>query len=343
MEKLCLCVIFLTLLGSTFCRPQSTNVIDSMFVDAAFVQWKNEYNKLYASENEENLRKKIWEQNLKYVNEQNEKHQQGISSFEVHLNKFADLDIAEFNDIYNKATLHERSHHQSNRMYVSKGSVPDSIDWRERGYVTSVKNQKRCGSCWAFAAAGALEGQHKNRTGILVDISVQNLVDCCVGDEGNYGCNGGSIMTAYDCVRREMGIDSDKNYPYRAKQSDQCHYDPNNNVQMDYGSEWIQQGNENALKDAVATVGPISVAIDAGHYSFMLYKTGILDEPNCSTTYVNHGVLVVGYGSEDGHDYWIVKNSYSKYWGDKGYLLMSRNKGNQCAIATDASFPIISD
>ena len=102
---------------------------------------------------------------------------------------------------------------------------------------------------------------------------------------------------------------------------------------------WVSRGSEAALQEAVANIGPVAVTVDASQFSFQLYTGGIYDPPNCSDFNLDHGMLVVGYGSnQDGKDYWIVKNSWGVSWGQNGYILMARNEGNKCGIASDAMY-----
>lgn len=218
--------------------------------------------------------------------------------------------------------------------------VPNKIDWRQQGAVTPVKDQGQCGSCWAFSATGALEGQHFRKTNRLVSLSEQNLVDCSK-DYGNDGCNGGLMDNAFKYINVNKGIDTETSYPYEAK-DDTCRYNLNDVGAEDKGFVDIPSGNEKKLKEAVATVGPVSVAIDAANPSFQLYASGVYFEPQCSSENLDHGVLAVGYGTDKkSGDYWLVKNSWGDSWGDDGYIKMSRNKENNCGIATQASYPLV--
>ena len=145
---------------------------------------------------------------------------------------------------------------------------------------------------------------------------------------------------AFQYIMENGGIDTEESYPYTAMDG-KCHYRRKDSAGTDTGHMDIPQGDEDALEEAVATVGPISVAIDAGHKSFQLYKHGVYTEPECSSTRLDHGVLVVGYGMKDGQKYWLVKNSCGASWGEEGYIMMARDEDNMCGIATMASYPLV--
>ena len=218
--------------------------------------------------------------------------------------------------------------------------IPDSVDWRTQGYVTAVKNQGECGGCWAFSAVASLEGQHFKAAGKLVALSEQNLIDCSRA-QGNEGCEGGLIDQGFQYIINNKGIDTEASYPYNGIDQT-CSFKTANIGATCSGLIDIPSGNEDDLTKAVASVGPISVAIDASHVSFQFYSSGIYFEPECSSTELDHSPTVVGYGSlGSGQDYYILKNSWGTLWGDQGYILMSRNKNNNCGIATMASYPIV--
>uniref|UniRef100_A0A4X2L6D4 Cathepsin S n=1 Tax=Vombatus ursinus TaxID=29139 RepID=A0A4X2L6D4_VOMUR len=196
-----------------------------------------------------------------------------------------------------------------------------------------------CGSCWAFSAVGALEAQLKLKTGKLVSLSAQNLVDCSTEKYENRGCNGGFMTRAFQYIIDNNGIDSDASYPYKAMDG-KCQYNPANRAATCSQYTELPYGSEEALKEAVANKGPVSVAVDATLASFFLYRSGVYYDPAC-TQKVNHGVLVIGYGNLEGKDYWLVKNSWGLNFGDKGYIRIARNRGNHCGIASFPSYPEI--
>jgi len=184
-----------------------------------------------------------------------------------------------------------------------------------------------------------MEGSKFLATGNLVSLSEQNLVDCSTS-QGNQGCNGGLMDQAFEYVIQNGGLDTEESYPYTATGPNQCQYDASNSAETLSSYTDVTSGDENALMTA-CNQQPVSVAIDASQQSFQSYTGGIYSDPNCSSTSLDHGVLVVGYGTDSqGNDYWLVKNSWGASWGLNGYIQMSRNNNNNCGIATSASYPV---
>merc|ERR1711998_763295 len=226
----------------------------------------------------------------------------------------------------------KHGHHQGRHL----ADLPASVDWRKEGAVTPVKNQGQCGSCWSFSTTGSMEGRWflKNKT--LVSLSEQQCVDCSHNDQ-NAGCNGGLMDSAFKYAEG-TAIETEAQYPYKGR--DGTCAAKGGSVEVKSYQD-VTVNDPSALAAAVAE-GPVSVAIDAGSIFFQLYFGGIMKH-FCGTS-LDHGVLVVGYGTENGTDYWLLKNSWGASWGESGYFRMLRDMSKQgpgfCGLQKSASYPI---
>jgi len=299
--------------------------------------WKVKFNKQYDSSVEEINRFNIWSETVEKIKDHNIAYDLGLKTYDCGLNEFSDLTGVEFASTRKGYLASADSSVTLETVETNEGGAPDSQDWRKHGYVTPVKNQGQCGSCWSFSSTGSLEGQHFNSTGKLVSLSEQQLVDC---DSTCYGCNGGRVDSAFDWWIRHGGAVLESDYPYTARDGS-CKNSGKRVAATLRKYHNVAKGSESGLKQSSGTVGPVSVAIDASHYSFQNYRSGVYYEPRCSSYRLDHAVLVVGYGSSAGSDYWIVKNSWGRSWGQQGYIWMARNRNNNCGIATDALYPIV--
>ncbi|PQM57429.1 MAG: hypothetical protein CML47_11105 [Rhodobacteraceae bacterium] len=231
-------------------------------------------------------------------------------------------------------------------------TLPYSIDWRKKDVVANIKDQGLCGSCWTFATVASIE----SATAIfnqkpVIPLSEQNLIDCVKNDTIHdekccLGCNGGVMDNAFDyIIKKQHGlIDTEESYPYMGFEGN-CKFSKKGSGAKIINWIDIPSGDEYALAEAVANVGPVSVTVDASS-QWQFYDTGILIPKRifgCSSKPINanHGVVIVGYGSENNIDYWIVRNSWGTDWGESGYLRLVRGI-NACGVANSASYPIIS-
>ncbi|XP_041843099.1 cathepsin S, ortholog2, tandem duplicate 1 [Melanotaenia boesemani] len=330
------------MLGSLLLVSLCATAAAAMFenkLDFHWELWKKTHGKKYHSEEEDVRRRDLWEKNLLLITVHNLEASMGFHTYDLSMNFMGDLTEEEIMQSFTTLIPPTGIQRAPSAFAGASGAdVPDTMDWREKGCVTKVKMQGACGSCWAFSAVGALEGQLAKKTGQLIDLSPQNLVDCST-EYGNHGCNGGFMHHAFEYVIKNQGIDSDESYPYTGVQQ-QCRYDPKNRAANCSSYNFLQEGDESALKQGIATVGPISVAIDARRPRFAFYRSGVYDDPSCSQV-VNHGVLAVGYGTLNGQDYWLIKNSWGTSFGDQGYIRMARNKSNQCGIALYPCYPVM--
>ncbi|OWK51482.1 Cathepsin L1 [Lonchura striata] len=289
----------------------------------------------------EALRREIWEQNLRRIQQHNREESQGKHSYRLAMNHFGDLTNQEFNELMNGYTPVPREEPAEFQTSAAL-KPPMKVDWRAKGYVTPVKSQGDCGSCWAFSATGALEGLMFRQTGKLVALSEQNLIDC-TKKLGNKGCRGGHMQRAFQYVRDNGGLSSERAYPYTGTDNSRCRYNPSNKAANCSSFRTLPRGDEAALAQAVAAVGPVSMAVDASSYTFQFYGSGIFSCPY-GQQQPNHAMLVVGYNTAHfgnyNVSYWIIKNSWSEGWGEKGYMFLLKNANNQCGVASDVSYPV---
>ncbi|KAJ8883526.1 hypothetical protein PR048_015370 [Dryococelus australis] len=191
-----------------------------------------------------------------------------------------------------------------------------------------------------FALTGALEGQHFRRSGRMVSLSEQNLIDCSGGDYGNEGCDGGDMAHAYKYIIDNGGIDSEKDYPFEKKKG-RCRYAAGKAVATAEDFVMLSEGDEVQLMQAVGSAGPVSIGIDASPVSFDFYDQGVYYDESCSSRDLDHAVLVVGYGEQNGLKFWLLKNSWGEEWGEVGYMRLARDTANHCGVATYASYPLV--
>jgi len=343
----------LVLLSALGLSATAGQVLDQNMIRNHFNEWKLKHGKSYAT-HEEDHRFGVFMRNLEMILEHNIKHTMGETSFTMELNGHADLSFEEWKNtkLSFKATPAPSTSTVKAGMHFApliRGVSPDSVDWRAKGAVTPVKDQGQCGSCWSFSTTGAIEGAHFLATGELVALSEEQLINCVNG--GQFDCSsGGDMPQAFEYVIKNGGIATEESDPYTSSDHKTCKYKPfSGSGTSPYAAsissyKLVTSNDEDALKSAVAKQ-PVSVAIDASQQSFQFYSSGVYDEPacchNCQQSDLDHGVLVVGYGTEDGKDYWLVKNSWNSGWGDQGFIKILKDGTGACGVPTYASYPVV--
>lgn len=305
-----------------------------------WLQFQKDFGKEYKSFLEHNDRFAVFKANFDKINAHNAK---GLS-WTMGVNQFADLTPEEFK-AETACTVPIREN-EENVVLLDESNIEASIDWVAQGKVSAVKNQGQCGSCWAFSTTGAIESRYAIAHGMSPNsLSEQELVDCS-GSYGNNGCNGGLMDYGFQYARAQRGLCSESSYPYTARtQTSYCQSRRSNcGSKLDRISSYrdVSRNSESQLAAAVSQ-GPVSVAIEADQSAFQLYRGGVFSG-NCGAR-LDHGVLVVGYGSDGGREFWKVKNSWGSSWGEQGYIRickncnMNRNAG-ECGIASQPSYPV---
>ena len=285
-----------------------------------------------------------WVENDKYIDTINSKNM----TYTLGHNQFSGLDTNEFAQYLGFAEYKlDSSYLRGSSTSLLNTKKADSVDWVKAGAVTPVKDQGQCGSCWSFSTTGALEGAYFIKYGTLNSFSEQQLVSCDNFKNGgkDMGCNGGLMDNAFQWIEKNGGLCYEDDYPYTSgttRSSGTCE----NTCSVDEQSKIvsfvdIKKNSDDEMMKAV-TLQPVSIAIQADQKDFQLYKSGVFTG-DCGTS-LDHGVLVVGYGSMDGNDFYKVKNSWGTTWGDNGYIYLGRgsqyNSGSgQCGMLMQGSYP----
>jgi len=328
-------IIIMSLFTNIFAANDFHFLEDENILWKKFTSFQERFNKVYSNIEELETRFDIFRANLRDIIDHNSVPNQ---NFTLGINQFTDLTHDEFKARFTGG--YKVGSYGCSTFTNTASNVPDYMDWRKKNAVTSVKDQGQCGSCWSFSATGAAEGAWSIKTGNLIDLSEEQLVECATGAQyGSHGCNGGQMEGAFKYLIQN-GQCSLSEYPYTSGNGKSSSCKSCTQIARFDSCFDVKPNDQISLKGAVAQQ-PVSVAIEADTRYFQSYSSGILDSPSCGTN-LDHGVLIVGYGEENGNKYWLLKNSWSQTWGEEGYFKILRtdssNDAGICGVAMDPSF-----
>ncbi|CAG2118315.1 unnamed protein product [Medioppia subpectinata] len=288
---------------------------------------------------EQSKRRQIFEKNYRFIVDHNRDADNGLHTYRLAVNQFADITHEEYLQrfaLHSRPTFGKRMESKGKTVINSiANELPISVDWRDKHVVTRVKDQLDvCNKSYLSQLA--------LKTGNLTELSVQNVADCIYpGKLHDLNCFiGGYMHEAYEVIMKYGGVEADITSPYKAY-SYNCSYREEYRRAAITGYVNVTTGDERALQEAVARVGPVAIGVDASQETFKFYKSGVYVEPKCKNGFkdLHHAMVVVGYGADNGVDYWLMKNSWGLAYGDAGYIKMARNRDNQCGVATYALYP----
>ena len=334
----------------------SSNRIDESEEWRMFLDFQERFSKHYKNCHDKDTRFQIFRSNLRDILHHNYDRTQ---NFTMGINQFTDLTQDEFQSLY-IGTFHTKIVSQSESaeseelgsygcksFSASASGTPRSVDWRSKGIVNAIRDQGQCGSCWAFASTANAESAWAISTGDLLDLSEEYLVDCATGvGYFNMGCNGGNPDSAFKYMINK-GQCAESSYPYKAgvtKTAGKCETEICEQSSVHFSGCMDVAPNDQVSLQAAVAKQPVVVAIEADTRYFQSYSGGILDATSCGTN-LDHAVEIVGYGTENGIDYWNVRNSWGNTWGEDGYFRIKKSSSTNdigiCGIAAEPSFIVV--
>lgn len=307
----------------------------SNHIDSEFDSFKKKHGKVYAHKHEHDTKKDIFRHNYRMIQTLNRKNHH----YKTAVNHLADWSLQQIGGLRGRIPT---KGYNGGKAFVKpvRDDLPDQLDWRLFGAVNPIKDQAICGSCWSFGTTGTIEGTYFVKTGKLLRLSEQQMIDCS-WQQGDNGCSGGEDWRAYAYLLAAGGQSLDEDYGGYLGQEGKCHDKDVDFAVSITGFVNVTVNDVGALEVALFENGPVTIAIDASRPGFSFYANGVYYDESCGNLPENldHQVLAVGYGTLYGQKYWLVRNSWSTYWGNDGYILMAQ-KDNNCGVMTEPSYPL---